>query len=275
MGTLIAFFAITIAIIFILANLGSIFIIIIKFLFGERTTSYIHFRPIQNKYKRPLEKYFAYYNSLPQKQKKIFEHRVQLFIDLKHFVPRGFGEVMDEMKAIIAASAVQLTFGLSNIYLRHFEKILIYPDDYYSVIFRRYHQGEVNLHGGIIVLSWKNFARGYMDHKDGRNLGLHEMAHALRLENEIDNEEFGFFPKHLLKSWKRRANEIIDDIQNGQGSFFREYAGTNNHEFFAVAIEYFFERSQQFQDTHPDLYQLLVQLLKQDPLLMKTAPKAY
>ena len=90
------------------------------------------------------------------------------------------------MKALIAGSAIQLTFGYPDVDFGHFWRILIYPDNYYSTITHRYHKGEVNIKG-IIVLSWKSFKEGFADSTDGRNLGFHEMAHALRLINIVEN----------------------------------------------------------------------------------------
>ncbi|MFZ6013111.1 MAG: zinc-dependent peptidase [Bacteroidota bacterium] len=49
-------------------------------------------------------------------------------------------------------------------------------------------------------------------------------------------------------------------------NFFRPYACTNVHEFFAVSVENFFERPAQFKNELPELYDILTQLLKQDPL---------
>jgi len=144
------------------------------------------FTSIQERYKLPLQKYFKYYNALNPTDKKLFENRVQKFINLKQFIPRGMEKVTDEMKALIAGSAIQLMSGFPKIYFAHFRRILVYPDNYYSDISMQYHKGEVNM-GGLIVLSWKNFVDGYIDQTDGRNLGLHEMAHALRLENAIRN----------------------------------------------------------------------------------------
>ena len=97
------------------------------------------------------------------------------------------------MTAMIASSAIQLTFGLPKINLKHFERILIYPDEYYSTINKQYHKGEVNPRLKAIVVSWKAFVAGYADPHDGINLGLHEMAHALKLENIIKNGELWLY----------------------------------------------------------------------------------
>jgi len=164
---------------------------LLNYFIPERLHGSLLIKKLKPKYKAPLEKHLSYYQKLPLDKKKVFEKRVQKFIDLKDFIPREMREVTDEMKSLISGSAIQLTFGLPGVYFSHFSRILVYPDAYYSKIRDDYHQGEVNLKG-IIVISWKNFAKGYIDRRDGRNLGLHEMAHALRLENAITNNEYNF-----------------------------------------------------------------------------------
>ncbi len=97
-------------------------------------------------------------------------------------------------------------------------------------------------------------------------VGLHEMAHALELENMIENEEYQFFPTQVQQRWKQLAPYYIESIKRGETDFFREYAATNVREFFAVAVEYFFENSAEFQRQHLELYEVLVSLLNQNPL---------
>jgi len=221
--------------------------------------------PVPPQYKALLTKYFRYYQRLSEENKRRFEQKLCRFIYSKRFIPRNMKEVPYEMIVFIAATAVQITFGLPNIYLQHFDKILIYPDDYYSNITKRYHRGEVNPAFGIIVLSWQNFMEGFLHAEDAINLGLHEMAHALRLENMIRNEEFGFFERETLLKLDAWAQKICYDEESLKATFFRPYACTDTHEFFSVAIENFFERSAQFKKELPELYSILVQLLRQDP----------
>lgn len=252
--------------------IGVIIVVFLVYYFFRLRSDYnrpeaFAFTKIQEKYRIPLEKYFRYYHTLNPVEKKLFEKRVQKFINLKAFIPRGMPEVTSEMKALIAASAIQLMSGFPKIYFAHFKRILVYPDSYYSEISMRYHKGEVNM-GGLIVLSWKYFVEGYIDHEDGRNLGLHEMAHALRLENAVQNEEYGFLDDEILKTWTDLCYREIAKMHNGKSDFFRSYAATNSQEFFAVAVENFFERAEDFYKWHPKMYNTLAQMLNQDPLRM-------
>ena len=217
-------------------------------------------------YRSILENYFLYYQRLSPEKKLDFEKRVNRFIRLKHFIPRNLEEVSDEMKVLISASAVQLTFGLHEMYLTHFNRILVYPNSYYSTINHRYHKGEVNPRWGTIVLSWKDFLEGYEQPASAINLGLHEMAHALHLEDKIVNRNRSFLNEKLLDTYKNLSLQIIEKIRNGEDNFFRKYAAQNEEEFFAVSVETFFEKPEEFLANHPRLYHTMAGLLQQDPL---------
>lgn len=225
--------------------------------------------PVPPSYKAILQKYSRYYQSLSAHDKGKFERKVCNFLYSKRFIPRNMSQVSIEAKVLIAASAVQLTFGLPNIYLQHFDKILLYPNEYYSSITKKFHKGEVNPRFGIIVLSWNHFAEGYLN-SGAVNLGLHEMAHALRLENIIRNEEYRFFDERLIQRFDDFARSICRDLET-HANFFRPYACTDEHEFFSVAVENFFERSDLFQKQIPELYGILTRLLGQDPLKLEQA----
>ena len=226
--------------------------------------------PVPPMYKDILQKHSRYYQRLSNVDQSKFERKVCNFLYSKRFIPRNMEKVTIEARVLIAASAVQLTFGLPNIYLQHFDKILVYPNEYYSSITRQYHKGEVNPRFGIIVLSWNHFIEGYTNSNGRVNLGLHEMAHALRLENIIRNEEYKFFDEVLVAKLDDYARQICRNF-DGYANFFRPYACTNEHEFFSVAIENFFERSELFKKQIPDLYVILTRLLGQDPLKLAKA----
>ncbi|GAB3329136.1 hypothetical protein GCM10027429_04730 [Marivirga atlantica] len=213
-----------------------------------------------------LNKYSDFYRRLKPKYKREFEKRVLLFMNSKTFIPRQMSHVTDEMKVLISSVAIQLTFGLQRIYLAHFNKILVYPSKYYSTINNQYHKGEVNPRFGIIVLSWDAFVSGMSKPTDGLSLGLHELAHALHLENRIKNEEYGFFNYEAWKVYVHESNKERITIELGTNTFFRNYAAVDEYEFFAVVIELFFEQSKALYDYNKALYEALTILLQQNPL---------
>lgn len=216
-------------------------------------------------------RYFQYYGQLPPDGRRRFEHLVASFLNAKEW--RGVGvELKDEMRVMISASAAQLLFGLPDLTLMHFDRILVYDDAYVHHRTGRRHQGEVNPEAGIIRISWAHFLEGYARPGDAHNVGLHEMAHALWFEDIIPNAEDDFLDRRLLERWKVLAQEEIERIRAGKDAVFRTYAGTNQEEFFAVAVEYFFEQPGFFATHRPALYDLLRSLLRQDPAAGMAGP---
>jgi MtfA peptidase len=224
---------------------------------------FTYFRPLSAE-RRKILHHFPYYRKLSLRDKHRFEKRVQRFISLKQFVPMGMEEVTREMKVMISACGVQLSFGLPEIQLADFDKILVYPKKYYSRINRRYHTGEVNPKG-YIVISWEAFLEGYKKPNDGYNVGLHEMAHALSLENISSDFEENVFERKAYENWKKVSDNEFKKIRRGEKSYLRRYAFHHKHEFFPVCIEYFFEKPNEMKLERPELYEALSLLLKQDP----------
>lgn len=214
-----------------------------------------------------LEQKFPYYTRLSDKHKSEFRKKLEVILTSKSFIGRSDLKVVTpEMKILIGATIVMVTFGWNDLRLPHFKKILIYPTTYYSTISKQYHRGEVNPRYGIIVLSWSCFLDGMQDLKDGVNLGIHEVAHALKLENQIYyNAESDFFNPEVYSSFQLLADEEILKIKTGKLTVFRSSGGLNEDEFFAVALETFFEKPHEFFTYNPKLYGTLVQLMRQDP----------
>lgn len=225
------------------------------------------------KYRHSLAAHSHYYRHLAPAQRRRFERRVQRFINTRRFIARGKNfKLRDEMKARIAGAAVELTFGFRQFDFEHFTKILVYPNSYYSNITKKYHQGEVNPRG-FLVLSWQAFEQGYSDPEDGVNLGVHELAHAMKLENKIQNANFRFFNASAIHALESYYQQHLASLRAGSDLLLRPYAAVNLHEFFAVCCENFLERPQAFMKHHPALYAIMRELLRQDPLaLQATAP---
>jgi Mlc titration factor MtfA (ptsG expression regulator) len=216
------------------------------------------------KYRLLLRTNFIVYKQLDEPGRKKFEKRVCRFIRMKTFrAGHNLPQVTDEMRVMVAASAIQITYGYPEVYFKHFQTIILFAEDYYSGITGNYHEGEVNA-AGAIVLSWRSFLSGFSDMKDGKNLALHEMAHALRLTNIVDNDEYDFIDRLTMEDFENQAAIEMQKIIDGKDSFFRSYGSVNMEEFFSVAVECFFEKPDEFKAYNPNLYSLLSKILKLD-----------
>ena len=144
------------------------------------------------------------------------------------------GLVTNRIKVLIAATIAQIGFGFEFITFEDFDKIIIFPKAYYSKYTGHYHKGEVNT-AGVIVLSWADFLESFNISDDGYTVGLHEIAHALRLENAIPGDEYHFLNEADLAIWNNVAETQYNKICAGKLSFIHSYAATNRQEFFQHA----------------------------------------
>lgn len=211
-----------------------------------------------------LERWNPFYKKLDLAGRKLFDRRVKEILYEKDWVGKGIA-VTWEMKVRIAGTMAQVTFGFDDLLLLHFKRIFIMPGEFTNPRTGQRQVGEVIAGRGAIVLSWANFEQGFAKPDDAHNVGLHEMAHALWLGNGIDTGEDHFMDAATLQRWQELAQGEINRINDRAGHYFRKYAGTNQAEFFAVAVEYFFEQPVAFKDALPEVYGCLGRLLRQDP----------
>ncbi len=210
-----------------------------------------------------LEAEFSFYKKLELSDKEKFLRRLTHFINSKNFSGRENLTVTERMKTLVSASAIQLTFGLNDFHLERFTDIIIYPKAFLSKSDNLYHKGETNTKGAI-VFSWEDFEEGYANPDDKINLGLHEWAHALMANNffaSTQDEDFVEFYRY----WQIRSADEYEKAGK-EGSIFREYGGTNTAEFFAVAVEVFFETPKEFSTEAPVLFKYMCSLLNQFPM---------
>jgi Mlc titration factor MtfA (ptsG expression regulator) len=210
----------------------------------------------------------VYYKKLTPEERKRFEWRVYYFITSTDIEFRQFKATQlinyNAARYLIASVATQISIFLSEDCYDAFHKIIIYPDKYYSPITGQYHKGETNPGAGYIVLSWNSLNSGFANNSDGINLLMHELAHALWLENKLFDYEL--FEAGALENYEQTAAIELEKMAASDQHFFRRYAMANKEEFFAVAVENFFERPAEFSTTLPELYATLVNLFKQDPV---------
>jgi Mlc titration factor MtfA (ptsG expression regulator) len=260
--------------IFFLFLLGMLFNFALKmvelsYVMHRKKPFYIHIpfflRKLDASKKSILRNQFRFYNKLTPKHRRIFEHRVASFIKDKYFIGRSGLEITEEMKVLISATAVMLTFGFRDFYIGLLDRIFIYPDEFYSRANEEYHKGEFNPKLKTLVLSWKDFKKGFENQHDKINLGIHEFAHAIHLnsmkEKDISSTIFSDSFKELtdlLKNKEQLRKALI------ASKYFREYAYTNQFEFLAVVIETFIESPDEFKSQFPEVYDKTKQMLNFD-----------
>jgi Mlc titration factor MtfA (ptsG expression regulator) len=69
-----------------------------------------------------------------------------------------------------------------------------------------------------------------------------------------------------VQTCSREYLRLKHDAAHGRKSFLNAYGATNEAEFFAVATEQFFDQPQLMIKHAPDLYRVLQEYYRQDPI---------
>lgn len=212
-----------------------------------------------------MESSSNYYLQLEKEQKKLFLKRIQLFLRFIRFESSSDLPVSEEMKVVIAAAAIQLTFGLRRFIFAYYTKILVRAGIYIIPEFPDRLVGHVDKSRRTITLSWPNTQFGFKVPDDAHNVALHEMAHVILFENTLRLRFNEFFSRPHWDYWMSHAEKQFMINQKRKNVLLAEYADRDLVEMFAVSVETFFEQPDKFKSALPELYKALVLLLKQDP----------
>ncbi|WP_400076742.1 zinc-dependent peptidase [Winogradskyella sp. R77965] len=209
-----------------------------------------------------LKNELFFYNRLSDKERIYFQHRLAKLLDNTEFVGRNQLKIDDHMKILILGTLVMITFGFRNYRIGLVNKILLYPQAFYSNTNQNLHKGEFNPSYKAIVLSWEDVLLGYSIDNDNFNLAIHEIIHALHLDC-LKNK--GFRAAIFLNGF----TDIVNFLEGNEAyrkrliesEYFRDYAYINQYEFLSVIIETFIETPKEFRGQFPELYSYVKTML--------------
>jgi Mlc titration factor MtfA (ptsG expression regulator) len=210
-----------------------------------------------------LVKHFPYFSHLLPPDQDKFISRLKKFLKTKCFIihdVKGYRE----MPILVCASAVQITFGLEKFLLPHYSVIQIYPQEFIGLEPMRVLIGNVS--GNTINIAWKQFLEGYKVSFDNNNVGLHEMAHALYYQNFETEENIDKSFKDSFHLFNSFGDQVFLKEKQRTIGLYSDYAMKNFQEFWAESVEIFFENPARLNSHYPELYNVLCDLLCQDPL---------
>ncbi len=214
---------------------------------------------------------------LPPGLRQALEGKINIFLSQVTFQGCDGLDVTEEMELSIAAQACLLVVN-ADAWYDHLTTVMIYPGAFKSVTKR--HDGYVvteeevvrlgeSWARGPVILSWQHTQRGAQDAQDGQNVAFHEFAHQIDgLSGHTDGapllsdvQDYGTWEHVILAAFERH----VARTEAGERTVLDAYGATAHEEFFAVAVEVFFEKPLALARDEPDLYAQLSDLLRLDP----------
>lgn len=216
-----------------------------------------------------LNRDVSFYNSLSKGEKKRFEYKIQEFLlNCKITGIKTKIDITD--KILVASSGIIPIFGFDNWKYSSLHEVLIYPSTFNEEFeIKGSDRRVLGMVGngsmeGIMILSQQALKHGFKNESDKKNTAIHEFVHLIdKTDGPIDGIPSALMKKQYAIPWIDLINKKLNEIYEDE-SDINPYAGTNQAEFFSVASEYFFERPKLLEKKHPDLYNLLENVFKQD-----------
>ncbi|MEM7752398.1 MAG: M90 family metallopeptidase [Pseudomonadota bacterium] len=233
--------------------------------------------PLTDEERALLARHVPLLDRLPPELRPALEGKINRFLHQVQFVGCDGQEVTEAMRLSIAAQACLLIVNVDRWY-DTLRTILIYPGAFKShqkqqdgfIVHERdeIRSGESWVRGPI-VLSWPHSEQGARNDRDGHNVVLHEFAHQIdQLSGHTDGaplmnkgQSFAEWSRVFLEAFERHQARV----DKGARTVLDAYGATAHEEFFAVAVELFFERPDKLQADVPEVYDQLVTLFKLDP----------
>lgn len=214
---------------------------------------------------------------LPSELRGRFEGKINAFLDQIEFIGCNGLDVSEEMRLSIAAQACLLITN-SDAWYDHLRTILIYPGAFKSR--RMEQQGYVvteretvrtgeSWSRGPVVLSWQHTRQGAINDQDGHNVVFHEFAHQIDdlsghtdgVPNLNGNQSFADWEHAFGRAYETHVHHV----QAGRKTVFDAYGAEGPEEFFAVAVEAFFEKPVALKRSEPAVYEQLALLFRLEP----------
>ncbi len=211
----------------------------------------------------------SYFNALDAEQQERFRLLTKVFLDETRIT--GIRTDVDETtRVLVAASAIIPVFAFDDWEYSGLGEVLIYPssfnDDYSTdEAVPRDTLGMVGTGhlSGVMILSKPSLHTGFDIATDMHNVGIHEFAHLIDgADGAIDGLPPGV-PVEVARSWIEWVGKELGEPADHR-SHVRPYAYTNEAEYFAVLVEYFFEAPEKLKQKNPDLYKMLSTMFRQD-----------
>jgi Mlc titration factor MtfA (ptsG expression regulator) len=222
--------------------------------------------PFPEAWRAVLARRVAFYRRLSPAGQARFETDVAIFLAEQHIVGPQESAVPEDMCVLIASAAAMLGHGRPAWEWPTHRDIIVHVTNFNEDYEPGDHHGIAGMvHAqGPVLLSRKQVRHGFKKTTDGINVAVHELAHVIDLADGAADGHASIWGE--LPGWQALVQARLKQVRRGgKQAPLRAYAGTNEAELFAVAVEAFFETPDRLQRRDPQLYKQLEVLFNLDP----------
>ncbi len=234
--------------------------------------------PLDERRRAIIAQRIPLYRKIPLYLRSRLDGLINRFLDEITFVGRDGFDVTEETRVVIAAQACLLIMNRPDRWFPTLKSVIVYPAPFKSKA-KKFdgfvERGETSVHSGEswkrgpVVLAWDRAAYGALVDDDGHNVVIHEFAHQLDEATGVSDGAPLLDKDQSAARWGRvfqaSYERLRRNVQTGRPAVFDAYGASAPAEFFAVAVETFFEKPQAMKAEEPQVYEELTLYFGFDP----------
>ena len=198
---------------------------------------------------------FPFYQQLGPADKERFRIRTALYMKSREFIPQGMPAVPPDLQGVIAATAVQLTFGQKDFLKDKFEHIVVYPHPFPSPQYpQQWHASEIYEEDGVIMFSAEQLLPSFLEPQRYFHIGLYEFARVYRHAR----------PGKVLPDLQESDWPGLEKVSGMSRDYIEKWVGLPSLEIEAVAVVFFLVFPARFRAAFPTAYEEMVAALNLD-----------
>jgi Mlc titration factor MtfA (ptsG expression regulator) len=227
-----------------------------------------------------LRRNVRHYSLVSASERDAIQRIARILVAEKVWEGCGGLTITEEMQVTIAAQAALPILAMEHDYYARVMSILVYPTAFHlakpdETGDEAFIRDDMSAEGqavyrGPVILSWDEALAEGREPQSGHNVVIHEFAHQLDF---LDNVVDGVPPlasRQLTAQWRSVMSKALADhrqaLEHRRPTFFTEYSSKDEAEFFAGAAEKFFCTPQALQRAHAEIYALLANYFRLDPV---------
>lgn len=192
-----------------------------------------------------LIKHHSFYNGLSVNDKQRFRNRMALYMMAVEFMPKGWEQLPEDIKGVLAANIVQMTFRQTDFLLPKFERIVVYTTPFPSPQFpEKLHASELFEEDGVFLFSAQQIMWAFLQPKQYYNLVLHEYVKAYQLS--YPNKTYPIVDKEDWGSLEKISGFTVEKVEG--------IIGLSSIDPTIVSGTLFFTHSEKYKQIAPQLY---------------------
>jgi hypothetical protein len=194
-----------------------------------------------------FEQHSHFYQQLPNQEARTrFRQRVALFKIATDFKsPDADIPVTEDLKVVVAAGAVPLTFHRPDFLLPKFETVVVFAQAFPSPQYPHHvHASELFEEDGVLLFSAPHLMKGFMNPREYYDVGMHEWARAFVLS----------YPQLAWPSDDPQRWNAFGQISGFPAAAIQKWINRPDIELLPTTIVHYFHFPQNFKVVLPEVY---------------------